>query len=70
MEEKEILLTQDGYDKLEKELKNQNLKSLYLLYGEELFLLETTLKKINQLSVFSCQASAAQAKQPRPTTKN
>lgn len=36
-------------ENLEKELKNQNLKSLYLLYGEELFLLETTLKKIKSL---------------------
>lgn len=36
-------------ENLEKELKNQNLKSLYLLYGEELFLLETILKKIKNL---------------------
>lgn len=36
-------------ENLEKELKNQNLKSLYLLYGEELFLLETILKKIKTL---------------------
>ncbi|MCI8410931.1 MAG: DNA polymerase III subunit delta [Clostridia bacterium] len=34
---------------LETELKNGNLKSLYLLYGEELFLLETSLKKIRTL---------------------
>lgn len=36
-------------ENLEKELKNQNLKSLYLLYGEELFLLKTILKKIKTL---------------------
>lgn len=36
-------------ENLEKELKNHNLKSLYLLYGEELFLLETSLKKIKAL---------------------
>ena len=36
-------------ENLEKEFKNQNLKSLYLLYGEELFLLETSLKKIKAL---------------------
>ena len=36
-------------ENLEKELKNNNLKSLYLLYGEELFLLETSLKKIKDL---------------------
>lgn len=36
-------------ENLEKELKNSNLKSLYLLYGEELFLLETSLKKIKAL---------------------
>ena len=34
---------------LEKELKSNNLKSLYLLHGEELFLLETSLKKIKAL---------------------
>ena len=36
-------------ENLEKELKTGNLKSLYLLYGEELFLLETSLKKIKTL---------------------
>lgn len=36
-------------ENLEKELKNNNLNSLYLLYGEELFLLETSLKKIKNL---------------------
>lgn len=36
-------------ENLEKELKSGNLKSLYLLYGEELFLLETFLKKIKTL---------------------
>lgn len=36
-------------ENLEKELKNGELKSLYLLYGEELFLLETNLKKIKTL---------------------
>jgi len=33
-------------ENLEKELKNNNINSLYLLYGEELFLLENILKKI------------------------
>lgn len=36
-------------ENLEKELKNNKLESLYLLYGEELFLLETSLKKIKTL---------------------
>lgn len=36
-------------ENLEKELKNGKLQSLYLLYGEELFLLETSLKKIKNL---------------------
>ena len=36
-------------ENLEKELKNGKLKSLYLLYGEELFLLESSLKKIKTL---------------------
>ena len=36
-------------ENLEKELKSGVLHSLYLLYGEELFLLETSLKKINTL---------------------
>lgn len=36
-------------EKLEKELQNQNLQSLYLLYGEEQFLLEQVIKKIKKL---------------------
>lgn len=36
-------------ENLEKELKNQKLQSLYLLYGEELFLLKSSLKKIKSL---------------------
>ncbi len=36
-------------ENLEKELKNRELRSLYLLYGEELFLLESSLKKIKNL---------------------
>lgn len=36
-------------EELEKELKNGNLGSLYLLYGEERFLLENSLKKIKSL---------------------
>lgn len=36
-------------ENLEKELKNGNVSSLYLLYGEELFLLESALKKIKSL---------------------
>ena len=36
-------------ENLEKDLKNGKLQSLYLLYGEELFLLESTLKKIINL---------------------
>lgn len=36
-------------ENLEKELKNENLQSLYLLYGEEVFLLESILKKIKNL---------------------
>ena len=36
-------------DNLEKELKQGKLNSLYLLYGEELFLLENNLKKIRKL---------------------
>lgn len=36
-------------ENFEKELKSNNLKSLYLLYGEEMFLLETSLKKIKAL---------------------
>ena len=34
---------------LEKELKNQNLASIYLLYGKESYLLESCLKKIKRL---------------------
>lgn len=36
-------------ENLEKELKNERLESIYLLYGEELFLLESCLKKIKSL---------------------
>ena len=36
-------------ENLEKELKSGKLQSLYFLYGEELFLLETSLKKIKNL---------------------
>ena len=36
-------------ENLEKQLKNGKLQSLYLLYGEELFLLESSLKKIKTL---------------------
>ena len=36
-------------ENLEKELKMGNLQSIYLLYGEELFLLESSLKKIKAL---------------------
>ena len=36
-------------ENLEKELKNGNLESIYLLYGEELFLLESSLKRIKGL---------------------
>ena len=36
-------------ENLEKELKMEKLESLYLLYGEELFLLESVLKKIKNL---------------------
>ena len=36
-------------ENLEKELKNGKLQNLYLLYGEELFLLESSLKKIKKL---------------------
>ncbi len=36
-------------ENLEKELKSGNLKSLYLLYGEELFLLEMSLRKIKEI---------------------
>lgn len=36
-------------ENLEKELKNGELRNLYLLYGEELFLLESSLKRIKNL---------------------
>ena len=36
-------------EELEKELKQGKLDSLYLLYGDEKFLLEKVLKKINSL---------------------
>ena len=36
-------------EELEKKLKQEELNSLYLLYGEEKFLLETSLKKIKKL---------------------
>lgn len=36
-------------ENLEKELKSEKLQNLYLLYGEELFLLETSLKKIKSI---------------------
>ena len=36
-------------ENIEKDLKSNNLKSLYLLYGEELFLIEANLKKIKNL---------------------
>ena len=36
-------------ENLEKELKNNQIQSLYLLYGEELFLLESCLKKIKKI---------------------
>lgn len=36
-------------DKLEKDLQQGNLKSLYLLYGEEHYLIDTCLKKIRKL---------------------
>lgn len=36
-------------DNLEKELKQNNLQSLYLLYGEEKYLLENALKKIKKI---------------------
>ena len=36
-------------EKLEQELKEDKLNSIYLLYGEEVFLLETAVKKIKKL---------------------
>ncbi len=34
---------------LEKELKEEKLNSIYLLYGEEVYLLETAVKKIKKI---------------------
>ena len=34
---------------LEKELKEEKLRSIYLLYGEEVYLLETDVKKIKKI---------------------
>ena len=36
-------------EELEKELNEKKLNSIYILYGEETFLLETALKKIKKL---------------------
>lgn len=36
-------------ENLEKELKQRKLNSIYLLYGEELYLLENDVKKIRNL---------------------
>ena len=36
-------------NELEKELKENKLNSIYLLFGEETFLLESSLKKIKKL---------------------
>ena len=36
-------------ENLEKDLKANNLKSIYLLYGEETFLLDSCVKKIKNL---------------------
>lgn len=36
-------------EELEKRLKNEQLDSIYLLYGEEKFLLENSIKKIKNL---------------------
>lgn len=36
-------------ENLERQLKEENLKGIYLLYGEELFLLENSLKKIKNI---------------------
>ncbi len=36
-------------EELEKKLKNEELNSIYLLYGEETYLLETAVKKIKKL---------------------
>lgn len=36
-------------DKLEKDIKSENLNSIYLLYGQETYLLENNLKKIKKI---------------------
>lgn len=36
-------------EELEKELKDEKVNSIYLLYGEETYLLETAVKKIKKL---------------------
>lgn len=36
-------------EELEKKLKNEELNSIYLLYGEETYLLETAVKRIKKL---------------------
>ena len=36
-------------EELEKELKEEKLNYIYLLYGEETYLLETNLKKIKKI---------------------
>ena len=36
-------------EELEKELKDEKLNSMYILYGEETYLLETAVKKIKKL---------------------
>ena len=36
------------YDVLEKELNNEKLRPIYLLYGEERYLIDTILKKIKK----------------------
>ena len=38
-------------DKLENDLKTGKLNSIYLLYGAETYLLETTLKKIKKIFI-------------------
>ena len=42
----EIIMKQE---ELEKELKDEKLNYMYLLYGEETYLLETAVKKIKKL---------------------
>jgi len=36
-------------EELEKELKEEKLSNIYLLYGEETYLLETAVKKIKKI---------------------